>query len=77
MHHHGGGAEERLSQRGIPCLGDPSDDIALSGLLAPGYWPAEASRALGDPDDFGAWPVQHRDWLARRQRALGRLAAET
>jgi len=57
--------------------GGQADLVALGreALRTP-YWPLEAARALGDPDDFGLWPIQHRDWLQRRQRVLNRLRAE-
>ena len=41
------------------------------------FWPAEARRALLGREDFSAWPVQHRDWLARREKSLAGLGIET
>jgi 2,4-dienoyl-CoA reductase-like NADH-dependent reductase (Old Yellow Enzyme family) len=68
---------------GIILTPEQANEIVASGkadLVALGrealrtpYWPAEAARALGQEEPFAAWPLQHRDWLARRQTALDRL----
>ncbi|MGR3440414.1 NADH:flavin oxidoreductase/NADH oxidase [Salipiger abyssi] len=51
-----------------------ADLIALGReMLRTPYWPAEAARALGQAGGFDLWPLQHRDWLAKRQGALDRL----
>lgn len=58
----------------IVALGQ-ADLVALGReVLRTPYWPAEATRALNGPEDFSAWPLQHREWLARRHTALSRLA---
>nr|WP_274705725.1 NADH:flavin oxidoreductase/NADH oxidase [Salipiger pentaromativorans] len=70
---------------GIILTPEQAEEIVASGkadLVALGrealrtpYWPAEATRALGQ-EDFSAWPMQHRDWLSRRQTVLNRLLSE-
>ncbi|MFV0299505.1 MAG: NADH:flavin oxidoreductase/NADH oxidase [Paracoccus sp. (in: a-proteobacteria)] len=65
---------------GIILTPEQAEEIVVSGradLVALGrealrtpYWPLEAGRALGDPDDFSGWPIQHADWLSRRQTVL-------
>ncbi|MBB3139875.1 NADH:flavin oxidoreductase/NADH oxidase [Halomonas organivorans] len=51
-----------------------ADLVALGReVLRTPYWPAEAIRALNGAEDFSAWPLQHREWLARRHTALSRL----
>lgn len=51
-----------------------ADLVALGReMLRTPYWPAEAARALGCAETFELWPLQHREWLAKRQGALERL----
>ncbi len=51
-----------------------ADLVALGReMLRTPYWPAEAARALGCAESFEPWPLQHREWLAKRQGALERL----
>lgn len=71
---------------GIILSPEQAEEIVASGkadLVALGrevlrtpYWPLEAGRQLGDPDDFSRWPLQHADWLTRRQSVLNRLRAD-
>lgn len=52
-----------------------ADLVALGReLLRTPYWPAEATRSLNALDDFSAWPLQHREWLDRRHKALSSLS---
>ena len=70
---------------GIILTPEQANEIVASGkadLVALGrevlrtpYWPAEATRTLNGPEDFGAWPLQHREWLVRRHKVLSRLGA--
>lgn len=48
--------------------------IGREALRSP-YWPAEATRTLTEGDEFEAWPLQHRHWLAKRETVLRRLKA--
>ncbi|MFV0490186.1 MAG: NADH:flavin oxidoreductase/NADH oxidase [Pseudorhodobacter sp.] len=51
-----------------------ADLVAIGrAALEDPYWPAKAWKALAGEVGFAPWPLQHRDWLDKREPVLKRL----